>query len=298
MSRCRARWASLCSVLLFGVAIVAAFVSTTRAAIIVTPTTNTDDLEVALNASGLSITSVSILNGVAGQFGTYTDFSIRPVTLDDGIVLSSGNVEFLLPPADPSLDFPQPSYDMQVSGTPEFDLYGPGNIENFESSNDVASLQVNFHLDEDSQIKFDFVFGSVEFPFYTSSFTDAFLVFLDGTDAVNQVTFDATGAPVQVGVAFAGEVITVDANTAFAYPHGVLHELTTTSPMLAAGDHFLRFEVGDVNDHILDSAVFIANLRTGSGDDGTDPIVPEPATWGLGLTALALLPALRRRFRR
>jgi len=157
--------------------------------------------------------------------------------------------------------------------TPEFDEYGftSGNIENFGGSYDVSAILVEFTLEEDSQVKFDFLFGSVEYPYWTSQFTDAFLVFLDGTAPSDQVTYDNAGSAVQVGSSFAGLETTEDQNSAFSNPHGILHHLTTTTPELSKGKHVLIFEVGDVNDHILDSAVFIANLRTGSGSTGTDP---------------------------
>jgi hypothetical protein len=130
---------------------------------------------------------------------------------------------------------------------------------------------VHFFLEEDSQVQFDFLFGSVEYPIYTSSFTDAFLVFLDGTDPINQIAYDTNNSAVQVGSSFAGLETTADVNSAFANPHALIHHLTTTTERLDAGEHVLIFEVGDVNDHILDSAVFITGLRTGVGDPGTDP---------------------------
>lgn len=259
------------------------------AEVITTPTTDTDLLADALNESGLlSIDSVTIHNGVNGQFGTYSNFDLLPVTIHSGVVLSSGDVTNLAPfpeAQDPNYDPASPpaqvNSQMQfigTGGTPEFDQYGfvEGGIENFFGSYDVAALRVDFTLDEDSPIKFDFIFGSVEFPFWTSQFTDAFLVFLDGDAPENQITFDANGNAVQVGSSFAGLETTADVNTAFSNPHGLIHHLTTTTEDLPSGKHFLIFEVGDVNDHILDSAVFLANLRGEPGRPGTDPSEDTP----------------------
>jgi hypothetical protein len=245
---------------------------------------DTTALANALHATGLTITSVRIRNGVQGQFGTYSAFDLPPVSIRAGVVLSSGDVTNLgpIPGAtdpkyDPSTPPPQVNSwmvpDPDSGGTPEFDEYGMlgGNIENFQGSYDVAALEVHFTLANASSIKFDFIFGSVEFPFYTSSFTDAFLVFVDGTTPADQITFDANGSAVQVGSSFAGLETIDDVNSAFSNPHALIHHLTTTSPALEDGEHVIIFEVADVNDHILDSAVFLANFRVGAGNPGTDP---------------------------
>ena len=255
--------------------------STALASVTTTPTQDEALLAAALHPVGLTIDSVVIRNGMPGQFGTYSNFNLPPVTIPDGIVLSSGDVTDMGPipgATDPSYDPASPPFQvnqqmfMDMPGnTPEFDNYGmkAGHIENFYGCYDVAALEVTFTLDADSQVKFDFIFGSVEYPYWTGSFTDAFLVFLDGTDPQNQITFDAGGSAVQVGSSFAGLETTADQNTAFSNPHGVIHHLTTTTGVLSAGTHTLIFEVGDVNDHILDSAAFITHLRTGTGTEGT-----------------------------
>lgn len=290
-----------------------------RGAVATVPTMDADALMTALNPKGLTINSVTIRNGAAGQFGTYSNFDIRPVTIRPGVVLSSGDVTnlgpFAKPPgysdpnsgSDPNVASPPLQVNSQMNpdglgGLAEFDAYGldanPSGrtrIENFQHSHDVAALQVNFSLNQASQVKFDFVFASVEYPFWTSQYTDAFLVFLDGTDPGSQITYDANHNPVQVGVSFADLVTTADQNTAFSDPHGLIHHLTTTTAELSEGDHTIVFEVGDVNDPILDSAAFITNFRAEAGTEGTEPSedVPEPGT--LVLLAMGGLAAVRGR---
>ncbi|MBL9150294.1 MAG: choice-of-anchor L domain-containing protein [Phycisphaerae bacterium] len=257
------------------------FAASAFSAVSTTPTMNGSSLATALNPQGLSIKSVTIHNGVAGQFGTFTDFNLAPVTISDGIVMSSGSVADLapipgatLPDYDPASPPGQVNSQMAFDsdgGTPEFDSYGLGHIENFYASYDVAAIEVVFFIEEDSQVQFDFIFGSVEFPYWTSQFTDSFVVFLDSFDDGAQISFDSAGNPIQVGSSFAGLETTADKNTAFSDPHAVIHHLTTTTQTLDSGEHTLWFEVGDVNDHILDSAVFLSHLRTGVGDPGTEP---------------------------
>jgi hypothetical protein len=247
-----------------------------RGAVMVFPTLDPELLKTALNATNLTITSATIRNGEPGQFGTYTNFTNPPITIGNGVVLSSGDVSYVGAPPSPELEYPQPDWKMGALGTAEFDGYGPGRIENFLGSWDVAALEVNFHLNAPSQIQFDFIFGSVEYPYWTSEYTDAMLVFLDGMDVTNQIVFDDNQRPIQVGISFAGLVETGDQNTAFASPHGMSELLTTTSTMLAAGTHRIVFEVGDLNDYQMDSAMFIANFRAGTGVEGTEPTLKVP----------------------
>jgi hypothetical protein len=263
-----------------------AFASTAFAGpIVVTQTTNSATLSAALQGAGLVVNSATVANGAVTQFGTYTNMNTAPVIFGDGVVLSTGLVSDTPGPPNAANI---PSTVLGSGGTAEFDAYGPGRIANFADSNDVASLLVTFTLAAPSAIAFDFVFGSIEYPDFTNSFTDAFLAFLDGTGVANQITFDASNNPVQVGTTFASALVTTDVDTAFGAGHGLLGPLTTTTAILPAGAHTLRFEIGDVNDGQLDSGVFIRNLRTTTGNPGTNPGVPEPSSMlllGFGLAA-------------
>ena len=68
-----------------------ALVMQAHAAVSVFPTMDANVLKAALNPQGLTITTVSMPYGVAGQFGTYSNFTLSPVTISNGVVLSSGN---------------------------------------------------------------------------------------------------------------------------------------------------------------------------------------------------------------
>ena len=264
--------------------------ATFASALSVTQTTNGTVLGTALGGGGLTIDNVIITNGAVSQFGTYTGFTSPPVTIGNGVVLSTGQAVETTAAFHSSGS--TPDTDTLTGGTAAFDAYGPGHIANFSSSNDVAALTVDFTLGAVTPVGFNFVFGSVEYPVFTSSFTDAFVAFLDGTAVGNQIVFDAANNAVQVGNTFAGALTTLDTNTAFSDPHGLVQLQTFTLSPLAVGAHTISFQIGDVNDHALDSAVFISNFHAGTGAGGTNPggggtSVPEPAS--LALLALGLL---------
>jgi VPDSG-CTERM motif len=270
------------------------FAANIASALTVTQTSTSSDLSTALGGGGgLTINSATVVNGTAQQFGTYTGFTSAPVTIGNGVVLSSGIATQTTAAFHNSGN--SPSTDTGAAGTAEFDAYGPGHITNFASSHNVAALQVSFTLASASQVGFNFIFGSIEYPVFTNDFTDSFLAFLDGTGTANQIVFDSSNNAVQVGSTFASLVRTDDTNSAFSDPHGLLALQTFTQGVLSAGTHTLTFEVGDVNDGVLDSAAFISELHAGTGTGGTTPPgVPDSgSTLSLLGLAMVCLAALR-----
>lgn len=268
------------------------------AALSVTSTTNGAALLGALvpDTSGFAGISATYTQGAASQVGTYTGFTAPPVTLGNGVVLSTGQAAQVTPPFNNGQTGAgaTPSTILNGGSTAQIDAYAPGKVSNWSASYDAAQLSISFSLSAPGAIAFDFVFGSVEFPGFTSTFTDAFYAFLDGT----QISFDAGNNPVQVGASFASTLTTADTNTAFADPHGLIGVLTTTSGTLAVGAHTLNLIVADTNDTVLDSAVFLSNLRLANNTGGpitTPTSTPEPASLALLGAALAGLGAARRR---
>src|SRR6266850_1011397 len=95
-------------------ALLAAATLATSAPLIVTQTTNTTALTSALGGGGgLTINSVAITNGAPSQFGTYTGFNSPPITIANGVVLSTGQVVQVLPSFNNGLqdNFTTPSTD-------------------------------------------------------------------------------------------------------------------------------------------------------------------------------------------
>jgi hypothetical protein len=266
--------------------------ATDASALTVTQTTDGTTLLNALvtNSSGLSGLSAAYTFGDAAQVGVYSGFTAPPVTIGNGLVLSTGSAAQTVGPASSS---DLPSTDFGGGSTAEINGYAPGHVANWESSHDAAVVQLDFTLTDAAAVAFDFVFGSVEYPTYVSSFTDAVYVFLDG----QQITFDSLNNAVQVGSSFASLLTTADSNSAFADPHGLLGPLTTTSGTLAAGNHTILFEVADTNDGQLDSALFLSNFRTTVNEGGpiTEAQAPEPATLALFGASLAGFGFARRR---
>ena len=278
------------------------------AALIVTQTTDGTGLRDALvaNPSDFGDITATYTVGDTSQVGTYTGFSSLPVTIGNGVVLSTGRAIDTVGPYNNSAPFGDGAVSTAIGGpsTPEIDAYSLSHVTSWSNGNDAAVLMLEFDLDNPSAIAFSFIFGSVEYPVYTSQFTDAFLVFLDG----NQITFDSLGNPVQVGNSFASQLRIDDTNTIFTgvgadfgnNAHGLLDTLITTSGTLDSGTHTILFEVSDTNDQQLDSAVFITNFRLASNQGGPDTEpetedVPEPTTLTLFAFGLAGLGILRRK---
>ena len=158
---------------------------------------------------------------------------------------------------------------------------------------DVTILQINLNAPASANcLTFDFKFLSEEFPFYVgSNFNDAFIAELDANTwttvgsnilAPNNFAFDADGDVVSVNsTGIGGMTPGQGAGTAYdgggsttvpppgGGSAGGATVLLSASTQITPGAHSLYLSIFDQGDNILDSAVFLDNLRIG--------FVPDPA---------------------
>jgi hypothetical protein len=155
------------------------------------------------------------------------------------------------------------------------------------SAFDVSILKIDLNAPLASNcLTFDFKFLSEEFPvFVGSSFNDAFIAELDlntwtaigsNITAPNNFAFDANGDVVSINstgiggmTAAQGIGTAYDGNLTGPDTNGAATVLLNASTQITPGLHSLYLSIFDQGDTILDSAVFLDNLRIG--------FVPDPA---------------------
>jgi hypothetical protein len=137
-------------------------------------------------------------------------------------------------------------------------------------ANDVTTLRLDVTVPPTANcVSLDYRFLSEEYPEYVGSeYNDAFIAEIDTDDWNNDTpkaifrphdfAADPAGAPVSVnGVGPTAMLVSEATGTVFNAATG----LVTTKQQITPGDHSLYFSIFDASDHILDSAVFLDNLR-------------------------------------
>ncbi len=167
-----------------------------------------------------------------------------------------------------------------------------GNAVRGNTDRDVTILKVGLNVPAGANcLTIDFRFFSEEYPEYVGkAYNDAFIAELDGSDwatngsaisaprnfafdqANNVISINATGPASVQATAAAGTIY--DAGTA------LLHASVAATP----GAHDLYLSVFDQGDGILDSAVFVDNIKSstvggaGCKSGATDQPTPQPVT--------------------
>lgn len=268
-------------------------------AIIVTPTQNATVLANALlgGGTGVVVTSVTLSGHTQESFetpgsfetssGTYTNTS-GTYGVGAGVVLSTGAVENYADGSNAADDTSTVFYTLQpfAYGIPatlaQEALLDPITTVGNESFDhfDVTELVIDFNMQPGfSDVRFNVVFGSEEYPEYAEvGYFDGFGMFLNGVN----VAFVAS-QPVSITHPDMAAVAGTELDGVLA-PGG--------NPLLVFGGavnptgNRLRFIIGDRDDPILDSTVYISGLRA----------VPEPGSTAMlaAAGALGLLARIRR----
>lgn len=168
---------------------------------------------------------------------------------------------------------------------------GGGNVRG-NTDLDVSVLRIDLDVPEgvNCLLGIEFQFLSEEFPEYVgSSFNDAFIAELDEStwttdgstiSAPGNFAFDPSGDVISINTTGA---TAMDAASAAGTTYDGATPLLTAATPITPGAHSLFLSIFDQGDRILDSAVFIDNLRLGTVDNVETDCVPgaEPVdpTW-------------------
>ena len=230
------------------------------------------------SASGITVDVASIqlqygigadpLNGQQRASVGYFNGGIDGVNIGAGVVLSSGD-------ATPAQRNTQGGYGVALTvpltlpdgaaqlGDADLLAAVQAGFPSAKNVRDVSILSFNFTV-SDPQLRFvqiELVFASEEFPeFSNSPFVDIAAVFVNG---VNYALFDGqANQPLSVidsNIDTGAFQNNSDGHIAIEYD-GVSRKLVVTAPV-HAGTNTLKLAVGDTGDAVLDSVIWVANLR-------------------------------------
>jgi hypothetical protein len=253
------------------------------------------DLANYFGGSGITISNVTF-QGTSQSAGTYTGLTVPAQgksVLENGVVLSSGSVEYLNNTVNTSA-----SVSSATGSGSDADLRSliPG-----YSVNDATSISFDFSTSPgvgNVTSSFWYVFGSEEYnEFVGSPYNDVFGFFLDGT---NVATIPSTTTPVSINN------VNADLNSGYYnnndLPSGATPFATEmdgfTTPLYAefttaAGStHHLKLAIADAGDQSLDSWVLLGanSFQDAPHDVPSSTDVPEPSSMALmGFGMLSLL---------
>lgn len=207
------------------------------------------------------------------------------VGIDSGVVLTTGRVSNILGPNNSCCTGTSNSW----AGDPDLDAY-PG----VGTTHDACVLEFDIYAPGDS-LKFDYVFGSDEYPEFVGSINDAFAFFITGpgfASLTNMALIPGTALPVTIDNVNAGSYsmyyipngtggVGVYATDPYYNEYdGFTTVLEASAEVMPCEWYHLKLVVADESDFIYDSGVFLKakSLVTNSLADYTYPGVP----FGLG----------------
>ncbi|WP_372935426.1 choice-of-anchor L domain-containing protein, partial [Mariniphaga sediminis] len=127
-----------------------------------------------LLGNGVTATNVTYTGAIDVAIGHFDNGNTTNLGLNEGIVLSSGNVD-LIPDTAGTQEFPRTIHLCNwLPGDPDLDA-----LPNVNDTHDASILEFDFIPQSDS-IGFRYVFGSEEYPTLVNLYNDAFAYFISG----------------------------------------------------------------------------------------------------------------------
>ncbi|WP_271586810.1 Ig-like domain-containing protein [Bradyrhizobium sp. CCBAU 53415] len=250
----------------------------------------TDAVQAILSGnSGIAVNSASY-TGATAAFASLPSVNLGSVgseslTLGPSLLLSSGNAS--IGSTNTSGSF------TGNNGMPGYaPLEGVLTAAGFSAlTHDAAVLTITFTVTDPTAttVSLDALFGSEEFPEYINSYVDIAGVFVDGQDyAFFDVNQPSTPLSVLSQNVSGGYFLNNSTATAAGVPptplateyDGVSHKLTISGSLdPTKTEHTLTIAVADTGDFVLDSGIFISNLKAGTGGVGINlsPIAADDA---------------------
>jgi hypothetical protein len=250
-------------------------------AITVTPETDASDLVDNILGGGVTIIGTPTLTGTSASCiptGTFTDGFFSGLGIDEGIVITSGEVTLI----DNTNDADNSSC---TSGEPgDADLTAIVGDTTF----DAAVLTFDFEFGDGTiggDLFFEYALGSEEYnEFVNSEFNDVFALFVDGVNvaivpttvdevAINSVNCDNPfNPPSGSNCGFYNNNDPNDPAATFNFEYDGFTDTFTAEVLgLTPGTHTMEIKIADTSDTFLDSGVFIKG-ESFSGE--------EPAAFG------------------
>lgn len=251
------------------------FAAVSASGVTVTSGIAPDKLAQALTGPGITITNVTV-TGSPKAIGTFTGGSGDGLSIDTGVIMSSGDIQNAV---GPNLSEGS-STNLGMPGDPQLDsLVAP------LQTHDAIVLEFDAVTITNS-FSIRYIFASEEYKeFVGSEFNDVFAFFVDGqnialvpgtsqpvaVNTINQIQNSGLYNDNPAGSGFFG--------TAF---DGFTSELTAYAVVGPNVSHHIKLAIADTSDFVLDSAVFLAQ----GGISGVGAAVVIPSVNEIATTAL------------
>jgi len=241
--------------------------------VVTTGMTPTQYVQNVLLGAGITVSNVTF-SGNNNQIGEFNATNTNPfLGLTNGIVMATGDVNVAVGPNNTgSASLGGGNFGV---GDPDLDVLVGGAV----GTNDAAILEFDFIPTGDT-IKFNFVFGSEEYPEYVNSINDAFGFFLSGPGIAGPFTNNAqnialvpnTPTPITINTVNSGSNPSyyVD-NTVNSGPQSIQFDgyttvITAVGVVQCGVQYHIKIAIADASDDAWDSGVF---LEAGSFSSNT-----------------------------